>query len=1216
MRVDETRQGCRFYTGKNMEKKTTTGTDPKGQRMKKGTTKKKNTKETPRTTAVPDLGKVSPELQALLGDRRREQKEAAEESRQASADLQDLSEYSFFHMDRIKESLFITPEMLRKARSLVKKEKAHIARFEVAPFKEQYKVESDGYDPEQIVGSLALTCESDARHSFFMPSFRVDMCLGQDELLWSRCGNWGCSCGNWVGEQLCVCEHAMAGILLLEEYLKSHTDIDTTTSGAQHLMQALGTQGGVVYDAKEGLAHEALNLEPFLEVRDDGCLRLCFRVGTGRLYKVKNLREFYTNMQQGRKMVFSAKTTLLLSENDLTGESKSWYRFFAEEFKEEQTRLSRYFSGRVVPDLSDSLELDGRRLDSFLEMSRGRTLEVNYRLWDYRGKEYLTLRDKAFVPSLTIRPDTDAKQESFEGVVVEGSIPKIYKGVRSGCWIEGTHLNCMNQEELARIQPVLETAGGSDKVSLRVGRYKLADFYHKSLPQLRQIANITETGTEQIFAYLPPEPSFTIYLDLEGGSILCRAEAAYGAEVFSVSDVADGEMRPYYEKYRDEQAERLIVLTILKYFPKFDHSLKLFFVDKSAEQVFDLLEHGLDELGELPLCQIRMTERFRRLGLRRHVSFDMGVSMENNLLDLSVTARELTEDEMLDVLYQYQKKRRFVVLKNGDFLKLEDNESIRQLLQLMEDLHLSVKEITKGKMHLPAYRALYLDKMLENQEGLYSDRDRHFKELIKGFKTVADSDYEIPAHLKKTLRPYQKEGYRWLRTLDHYGFGGILADEMGLGKTLQVLTMLEAVRGEEAGIEGRARTALVICPASLVYNWLEEAHRFAPSLKAAAVTGNAVARAGIIAHAEEMDLLITSYDLLKRDIAEYDGHQFRFEIIDEAQYIKTHTTAAAKSVKLVQAITKLALTGTPIENRLSELWSIFDYLMPGFLFAYENFRVQMEVPIVKNENQEALERLHRMIAPFILRRNKKDVLKDLPDKLEEVRFAGMSGKQQKLYDAQVMRIRKNLEQQDENDFRRGKIEILAELMRIRQLCCDPSLCYTNYDGESAKTDLCMELLHSLMDGGHKTLLFSQFTSMLEILQHRLEEEHIPYYMITGSTAKEERLELVKAFNQNDVPVFLISLKAGGTGLNLVGADSVIHYDPWWNTAAEDQASDRAHRIGQKNVVTVYKLVAKGTIEEKIIELQKQKAQLASDILGGEGVGSASFSREDLLEILE
>ena len=609
-----------------------------------------------------------------------------------------------------------------------------------------------------------------------------------------------------------------------------------------------------------------------------------------------------------------------------------------------------------------------------------------------------------------------------------------------------------------------------------------------------------------------------------------------------------------------------------------------------------------------------MTDRFRRLGLRRSVKFDVGVSLESNLLDLSVTARELSEDEVLQVLYQYQKKRRFVVLKNGDFLKLKDNESLDQLVRMMEDLHLSIKELTKGKMHLPAYRALYLDKMLEGQEGFYADRDRHFKELIKSFKTVSDSDYEVPEHLKKILRPYQKEGYRWLRTLDHYGFGGILADEMGLGKTLQTLAMLEAVKKEEGGLR-----ALVVCPASLVYNWLEEAHRFAPSLNAVAVTGTAAERAGIIhglkQEGDKADLLITSYDLLKRDIAEYDEVTFRFEIIDEAQYIKTHTTAAAKSVKLIRAVTKFALTGTPIENRLSELWSIFDYLMPGFLFAYDSFRTQMEVPIVKNEDEEVLERLHKMIAPFILRRIKRDVLRDLPDKLEEIRYAGMESKQQKLYDAQVIRMRNDLKKQSDTDFKRSKIEILSELMKIRQICCDPLLCYTNYDGESAKTELCMELLRSLMDGGHRTLVFSQFTSMLEILEKRLTEEKIPYYVITGSTEKEERIKRVKAFNEGNVPVFLISLKAGGTGLNLVGADSVIHFDPWWNTAAENQASDRAHRIGQTKVVTVYKLVAKGTIEERILALQQQKAKLAQDVLSGEGVGSAVLSREDLMEIL-
>ena len=799
------------------------------------------------------------------------------------------------------------------------------------------------------------------------------------------------------------------------------------------------------------------------------------------------------------------------------------------------------------------------------------------------------------------------------------------------------------------LRPLLATMQEDHRISLPVGRMSLSDFYHKALPQLRRIAEVTEENSALVAEYLPPEPAFTIYLDIDNNAFLCRAEAAYGQEIFSLSDVLFLQKSSAYPQYRDRKEEEQIVQKIGKYFPNYDRELEIFYVMRDTEEAFDLLDHGLDALAQIPRCQVRMTDRFRRLGLRRNVQFDIGVSLESNLMDLSVTARELSEDEVLQVLYQYQKKRRFLVLKNGDFLRLENNESLERLTRMMEDLHIPVQEIVKGKMHLPAYRALYLDKMLEGQENFYTDRDRHFKELIKGFKTVQDSDYEVPEHLKTVMRPYQKDGYRWLRTLDHYGFGGILADEMGLGKTLQVLAVLDAVRREHAselqelsksakaqadinvmrtpGEDAVPVTSLVICPASLVYNWLEEAHRFAPSLHAVAVTGTVAARAGILhrvcgspqqnspAGEERIDLLITSYDLLKRDIALYEGIHFRFEILDEAQYIKTHTTAAAKSVKLIQAVTRFALTGTPIENRLSELWSIFDFLMPGFLFAYDSFRTGIEMPIVRNEDTQAMERLHRMIAPFILRRLKKDVLKDLPDKLEEIRYAGMEGKQQKLYDAQVIRMRNDLQQQSENDFRRSRIQILAELTRIRQICCDPSLCFTNYDGESAKTELCMELLHSLIDGGHRTLVFSQFTSMLEILQKRLDAERIPYYLITGSTSKEERMKRVKAFNEGEMPIFLISLKAGGTGLNLVGADSVIHFDPWWNTAAENQASDRAHRIGQTKAVTVYKLVAKGTIEEKIVAMQQQKAKLAEDILGGEGIGSAVLSKEDLMKIL-
>jgi SNF2 family DNA or RNA helicase len=318
---------------------------------------------------------------------------------------------------------------------------------------------------------------------------------------------------------------------------------------------------------------------------------------------------------------------------------------------------------------------------------------------------------------------------------------------------------------------------------------------------------------------------------------------------------------------------------------------------------------------------------------------------------------------------------------------------------------------------------------------------------------------------------------------------------------------------------------------------------------------------------------------------------------------------------MVEADFKLALTGTPVENRLSELWSIFDYLMPGFLYAYQRFRGELETPIVTAQDKEAVNRLQKLIRPFVLRRLKKDVLADLPDKLEENVYAKPEGEQQKLYDAHVKRLQLMLDKQTDEEFRTSKIQVLSELTRLRQLCCDPGLLYEDYQGNSAKTDMCLDLIRNAVNGGHKILLFSQFTSMLERLSKLMEAEEISFYTLTGATSKEKRKELVEAFNRDNTSVFCISLKAGGTGLNLASADIVIHYDPWWNLAVQNQATDRAHRIGQQNVVTVYKLIVKGSIEENIVKLQDMKKELAEQILGGEGIDQGKFSKEELLELL-
>ena len=494
-------------------------------------------------------------------------------------------------------------------------------------------------------------------------------------------------------------------------------------------------------------------------------------------------------------------------------------------------------------------------------------------------------------------------------------------------------------------------------------------------------------------------------------------------------------------------------------------------------------------------------------------------------------------------------------------------------------------------------------------------------------KSVEDSDYVVPASLVQVLRGYQKTGYRWLKTLDVNGFGGILADDMGLGKTIQIIALLQAEAQEHPESQ-----SLIICPASLVYNWENELKRFAPGLTVQTVTGTAPEREEILRIAVQTgmettqaalktavirhpQILITSYDLLKRDITCYEPFQFRFQVIDEAQYIKNPLTQSAKSVKLIKAQTRCALTGTPIENRLAELWSIFDYLMPGFLFTYSHFRRQFEAPIVKDGDTYALESLRRLTGPFVLRRLKKDVLKDLPDKLETVVYSMAEDEQKQLYTAHALALKEELEQMSGDTYGSERIQVLAELTRLRQICCDPSLCFDRYKGGSAKLDTCMELITGGIAGGHKILLFSQFTSMLELIGARLKKEGITFHELTGATPKEKRTRMAGAFQTDDTPVFLISLKAGGTGLNLTAADVVIHYDPWWNVAAQNQATDRAHRIGQEKQVSVFKLIMKDTVEENILKLQEQKQDLADQIISGEQVSIGSLTREELLKIL-
>ena len=688
--------------------------------------------------------------------------------------------------------------------------------------------------------------------------------------------------------------------------------------------------------------------------------------------------------------------------------------------------------------------------------------------------------------------------------------------------------------------------------------------------------------------------------------ICCEPYAVYGdlkCNLFSLLENKD-------ILNRDVIKEGQALHTLHQYFPECGNDFA-FIAWEDEESIYKLISTGLDQLRQLG--EVYLSSSMRSLIITRPPKVNVNVSLNVGLLDMKLTTN-LPPDELEQLLNSYHQHKKYHRLKNGNFIQLEDS-SLSALAELSEGLELDTKQLADGHLQIPKYHSLYINQVLKDNEAeIETVRNYDFRQIIRNMQNIENSDYESPKDLKTELRPYQKFGYQWLRTLADLGFGGILADDMGLGKTVQIIAFLLA-KVCEAEAENKIIKALIVCPASLVYNWESEIQRFAPFLSVCTIVGTTEQRKELIGKQGQYDITLTSYDLLKRDLESYKNYQYDYEIIDEAQNIKNYTTQAAKAVKSIQADIRFALTGTPIENSLSELWSIFDYLMPGLLGSYQKFRKKYENPIIANTDNEISKRLQKMVKPFILRRLKRDVLKELPDKIEKVILSKMENEQERLYNANAQKVLASLAAKSDDEFKTSRIQILAELTKLRQLCCDPSLIYDDYQGGSAKLEACMELVNSAIDANNKILIFSQFTSMLDIIKGRLDELKIDAYMLTGSTTKEKRRELVDRFNKDQTPVFLISLKAGGTGLNLTAASIVIHYDPWWNLAAQNQATDRTHRIGQEQVVTVYKLLAKDTIEEKIEKLQEKKAQLSDQIISEGGITQDIMSKSDFMDFL-
>jgi len=596
------------------------------------------------------------------------------------------------------------------------------------------------------------------------------------------------------------------------------------------------------------------------------------------------------------------------------------------------------------------------------------------------------------------------------------------------------------------------------------------------------------------------------------------------------------------------------------------------------EDIFVFLTEKLPALQHS--VDVFYSDAFNRLEVKNHDAFSLSTGFEasGNFFSFKFSVDGIETSDIERLIDDIKNQKKYFRLNDGSFLTLDD-PYFESLNDVLWELELSGKDFEDGETRLPTYLAFYFNDAL----GQTAIMDEKLKALIQA---PDKEEHKLP-ELSATLRPYQINGFNWLKTLSKYGFGGILADDMGLGKTIQTLSYIQS---EIDG--GYAGKVLIVAPTSLVYNWMNEIEKFFPEMKALIVDGQKKQRQSKMEMIEDVDVLITSYALVRNDVELYKDYTLDICIIDEAQHIKNPMSKTAKAIKALDVKRKFALTGTPIENRLLELWSIFDFIMPSYLGQVSQFKNKYETP---SKNMEKTN-LSTMIAPFIMRRLKRDVLKELPDKIENKIVVELSDDQKKIYMAHLNQYKAELSEIYKRDgYNKSHMKTLAALTRLRQICLDPSL-FMSYEGESSKINLLKELLEELMDSGHRVLIFSQFTSMLARVKTLLEEEGLSYYYIDGKTKAAERHKLVDNFNKNEIPIFLISLKAGGTGLNLTGADTVIHLDPWWNPAVEDQATDRAHRIGQKKTVHVIKMVTKGTIEEKIYELQDRKKALINSVI--------------------
>lgn len=907
-----------------------------------------------------------------------------------------------------------------------------------------------------------------------------------------------------------------------------------------------------------------------------------FRIGAGNLNLILDLKDFLYKNSLKKPLKFNDGFT---------------YNLLKDEFLDEDKRVLQFVASHKDMISGRYLRLKQNNLKDFLKLiDEKKKINFNFNSINYEVKV-----KKENVPvALTLK-------EGKEGFILNHhkKFPIILNNSGDVMFFD-RNLYLPRKRQLEYYIPIHKLFLKNNTITYK----KSLENLRSLLEELKNISkNIVLDENIRVFKEKLIKTTFNLYKNKE--KIYCNVKIDYcGYIIDLIRDEKDNSF------LRDLKSEKYIEFQLERF--KFIKREEDFCFIGSEEEIYELFSKGIKRLRELG--EVLLSEELKEFKVLDSSLISSELKELSNFYKLKFDFGDFELRELRESIEAMKRGDRFYRTKKV-YLDLED-PGIVNFLNLLDDLGL--ENIKDNEVYIDKSKVLYIQEKLKDRTLSFIKGGNVLQEIVGKLLNKEFKRKLVPKALNAELRPYQKEGFKWINEITDLGFGGVLADDMGLGKTLQIIAFL---------LSQKKSKSIVVVPTSVIYNWMDEFEKFAPSIRIGLVHGSKSKRDKVLRDFkrglgikieeenlkeksyEKYDVLLTTYGTLKNDEKAYENLSFDYCIIDEAQNIKNPSAQATLSVKNIKSRCNIALTGTPIENNLMELWSIFDFVMPGYLFTKDRFRERF---ILDESN---LSELKYLITPFILRRLKEEVLSELPEKLEKKYLVEMKGKQKQLYSFYVKAIKNQLnENKSSEKSGRDKINLFAYLTKLREICLDPSIVVPDYKGGSSKLTVVREIVKDASESGKKILLFSQFTSVLQKIEEDFKKEDISYLYLDGGTSAKDRVERVKKFNEDsNIKVFLISLKAGGVGLNLTSASVVIHFDPWWNPSVEDQATDRVHRFGQENKVEVIKLVAKDTIEEKIVLMQEDKRELIQSLMDGktmDGKGLKRLTEEEISKLFE